>query len=54
MGSGVLVRVSSPPVPEPTAARALRRLVGEPIGKADRLCIQERPPGRTERAEGAF
>jgi len=33
---------------------ALRRLVGEPVGKADRLCLRERPPGRTERAEGAF
>ena len=54
LGSGVLVGVSSPPVPEPSAARALRRLVGEPIGEADRLDLRERPPGGTEHAEGMF
>jgi len=54
LGTGVLVKVSSPPVPEPTAARALGKLVGEPVGFADRLDLRERPPGRTEHAEGMF
>jgi len=28
--------------------------VGEMVGTADHLDLRERPPGRTERAEGAF
>ena len=52
--AGAFGQTRESPVPEPAGARALGRLVGEPVGKADRLDLQERPPGGTERAEGAF
>ena len=53
-GEGTIGQTVVPPVPEPKGARARGELVGEPVGKADRLDLRERPPGRTERAEGAF
>ena len=37
----------------PAAARAHGKLLGEMVGRADHLCLQERPPGRTDRAVGA-
>ena len=52
-GQGVGGWVAVPEV-RPAVARARGELVGEMAGAADHLCIQERPPGRTEHAEGMF